>query len=50
MQATEECLDISIIEDCIDKIIIARKNQSELEIKTILLKYVNGYSREILVN
>ena len=50
MQATEECLDISVIEDCIDKIIIARKNQSELEIKTILLKYVNGYSREILVN
>ena len=50
MQATEECLDISVIEDCIDKIIMARKNQSELEIKTILLKYVNGYSREILVN
>ena len=50
MQATEECLDISVIEDSIEKIIMARKNQSELEIKTILLKYVNGYSREILVN
>ena len=48
MQATEECLDISIVEDCIKKIIYARKNQSEREIKTILLKYVNGYSKEIL--
>ena len=42
--------DISVIEDSIEKIIMARKNQSELEIKTILLKYVNGYSKEILVN
>ncbi len=48
MQARENKLSFSTIENCIDIIIQARIEQSEDLIKTILLKYVDGYSLELV--
>jgi len=50
MQATEEKLSIEIIEECIYEIRESRKEQSEKRIKSMLYKYVSGYSSGVTSN
>ena len=50
MQATEEKLSIEIIEECIYEIRGSRKEQSEKRIKSMLYKYVSGYSSGVTSN
>ena len=48
MQAIEKKLDINTVLSCIKTIKEAREQQDEKIVKNLLLKYVDGYTSEIL--
>jgi FlaA1/EpsC-like NDP-sugar epimerase len=49
MQARESKLSFKDVNYCIDIIKSARENQDEIIIKELLLKYVDGYTSEVLL-
>ena len=48
MQAIEKKLDVNTVLSCIETIKEAREQQDEKIVKNLLLKYVDGYTSDIL--